>query len=52
VGKRTKVTYTVNYSTADNHPISSHDGSCLETQLSACAAQIVKGARIAARKVK
>lgn len=52
VGKRTKVTYTVNYSTADKHPISSHDGSCLETRLSVCAVQIVRGARIAARKVK
>ena len=52
VGKRTKVTYTVNYSNADNQRISSHDGSCPETQLSACAEQIVRGARIAARKVK
>ena len=51
-GKRSKVTYTINYSNADNQRISSHDGSCLETQLSVCAEQIVKGARIAARKVK
>ena len=52
VGKRNRVVYTVNYSTANDHPISTTNGSCPEKQLSLCAEQIVKGARIAARKVK
>ena len=52
VGKRTRVTYTVKYSTATDHVLSTNNGSCPEKQLSVCATQIVKGARIAARKVK
>ena len=51
-GKRTKVTYTVNFSRADNKRISSSEGSCPENRLSVCAAQIVKRARIAAREAK
>lgn len=51
-GKRTKVTYSVNFSRADNKRISSSEGSCPENRLSVCAAQIVKRARIAAREAK
>lgn len=52
VGRRTKVTYTVSFSRADDQRISSSEGSCWEQQLSVCAAQIVKRAKIAAREAK
>jgi hypothetical protein len=52
VGKRARVSYTVNYSTADGHAIGSASGSCWDHQLDMCADQIVKHAQIAARKLK
>jgi hypothetical protein len=51
-GKRNKVTYTVNFSHANDQRISSGEGSCPENRLSVCADQILKRARIAAREVK
>jgi hypothetical protein len=51
-GKRSKVTYTVNFLHANDQRISSSEGSCAENRLSVCADQILKRARIAARQVK
>ncbi len=52
VGKRTRVSYTVTYSTADGHAIGTSTGSCWGDQLDVCANQIVKHAQVAALKVK
>lgn len=51
VGKRTQVLYRVEFASADNKIISNTTGSCWDDKLAKCAAQIVKAATIAARKV-
>lgn len=51
VGQRTKVLYTVEFSSRDNRKFGGYKGSCWEDQMSKCAAQIVKKAKIAARKI-
>jgi hypothetical protein len=50
-GQRTKVLYTVEFSSGDNRKISDYKGSCWEDNMPRCAAQIVKEAKIAARKI-
>jgi hypothetical protein len=51
VGKRTQVSYTVEFASVDNQPLGSSAGSCWEDALSTCASKIVKDARSAARKI-
>jgi hypothetical protein len=51
VGKRTQVFYSVELASADSKIISTSTGSCWDDVLSKCADQIVKKAKIAARKV-
>jgi len=51
VGKRMQVLYTVEFASVDNQNIGTNTGSCWDDMLSKCAAQIVKDAKIAARKI-
>lgn len=51
VHKRTQVLYSVEFSSADNKIFSTSTGSCWDDRLAKCAAQIVKEARIAVRKI-
>jgi hypothetical protein len=51
VGRRTQVSYTVEFAWVDNQPLCSSAGSCWEVALSTCASKIVKDARSAARKI-
>jgi hypothetical protein len=51
VGNRTQVLYSVEFGSADNKTISTSTGSCWDDRVAKCAAQIVKAARIAARKI-
>jgi hypothetical protein len=51
VGKKTRATYTVRFSSAEGREIATEKGSCWESALARCAAQIVKDAKTAARKV-
>jgi hypothetical protein len=51
VGKRTQVLYRVEFSSADDKVFSTSTGSCWDDRLTKCATQIVKAARIAARKI-
>ena len=50
-GKRTRVFYTVEFTTADEKKLRTRKGSCWEGDYAECANQIVKQARIAARKL-
>jgi hypothetical protein len=52
VGGRIKVLYTVTFATKENTPIRGGRGSCWEDALEQCAAQIIKDARRAARKLR
>jgi len=52
VGKKTQVLYTVEFSLADNQKIGTSTGSCWDNAFAKCAAQIVKDAETAARKVQ
>jgi hypothetical protein len=49
VGTRTKVLYTVEFTTTDGRKISTATGSCWDDVIAKCASHIVKDARIAAR---
>jgi len=49
-GRRTRVSYTVEFSTMGSQVISKSAGSCWDDRLEDCAAQILENARIAARK--
>ncbi len=49
--RRTKVLYSVEFASADDQNISSSTGSCWDDALAKCAAQIVKNAKTAARKI-
>jgi hypothetical protein len=51
VGKRMLVLYTVEFASVDDQNIGTSTGSCWDDALSKCAAQIVKDAKIAARKI-
>lgn len=51
IGKRTRATYTVKFSSLDGREIGTKKGFCWESALRRCAAQIVSEAKIAAREV-
>jgi hypothetical protein len=51
VGKRTKITYVVEFSTSDDRVFMTRKGSCWHKDYAACANQILKQARVAARKL-
>jgi hypothetical protein len=51
VGKRTQVSFTVEFASADNQHLGSSTGLCWEDALSTCANKILKDARTAARKI-
>ena len=51
VGKRTKISYVVEFSTSDDRVFMTRRGWCWHKQYAICANQIVKQARIAARKL-
>jgi hypothetical protein len=51
VGRRTRVLYTVTFSSADNEKLGASSGSCWDNAFAKCAAQIVKDAKISARKI-
>ncbi len=50
-GGRTRVSYTMEFSSVDNQSLGSIAGSCWDDGLAKCASQIVKKARIAAHKM-
>jgi hypothetical protein len=50
VKRRTRVSYVVEFTTADDMQISRSKGSCWENDYGACANQILKAASIARRK--
>jgi hypothetical protein len=50
-GKRTRVFYTVEFTTADDKKLRTRKGKCWNDDFARCANQIVKQARIAVRKV-
>lgn len=52
VGKRDRVHYTVEFSSTDGQKLGVRTGSCWDDNLATCAAQIVKDAKVAARKIK
>jgi hypothetical protein len=52
VGKRTQVSYNIEFATADNETISKSSGSCWENVLEKCATQIVEDAKVAARRIE
>jgi len=51
VGKRTKVLYTVDFASIENHPLGTSKGSCWDDVLTKCADKIVKDATAVAGKV-
>lgn len=51
-GRRTKILYTVEFASSDNHSLGESKGSCWDDEFSRCATQVVKHAKIAARKIK
>ncbi len=50
-GTRTKVFYTVEFTSADNQPLGTSTGSCWDDALTKCATKIITDARVAARKI-
>ena len=52
VGKRTQVSYNIEFATADNETISKSSGSCWENAFEKCATQIVEDAKVAARRIE
>ena len=48
---RTKVRYTVKFTSVDDQNLGTSSGSCWENAFAKCAAQIVTDAKIAARKI-
>jgi hypothetical protein len=48
---RTKVLYTVKFTSIDDQNLGTSSGSCRENALTKCAAQIVTGAKSAAREI-
>ena len=51
VGRRTRVLYTVEFASLDNQNLGTSTGSCWDNKVTKCASQIVKDAKIAARKI-
>jgi len=51
VGKRTKITYVVEFSTSDERVFMRRKGWCWHQEYAKCANQILKEARVAARKL-
>ena len=51
-GGRTEVYYTVEFSSVDTGTVDRSSGSCWDDSLSACAARIVKDAKVASRKIR
>ena len=51
VGKRTKISYVVEFSTSDDRVFMTRKGSCWHEEYAKCANQILKEARVAARKL-
>ena len=51
VGKRTKITYVVEFSRADNQVFMTRKGWCWHKEYGKCAVQILKDAKVAARKL-
>jgi hypothetical protein len=51
-GKKTKVFYTVEFSSTKRNDIGVSKGSCMDDEFEKCANQIVKDARIAAAKMQ
>ena len=51
IGGRTRVLYKVEFASSANQKIGARNGSCWENAVGNCAAQIVRDAKIAARKI-
>ena len=51
VGKRTKIFYVVEFSTSDDRVFMTRKGSCWHEEYAKCANQILKEAKVAARKL-
>jgi hypothetical protein len=51
VGKRRKITYVVEFSTSDDRVFMTRKGSCWHGEYAKCANQILKEAKVAARKL-
>lgn len=51
IGKRTRVFYTVEFTTVDDKKLRTRKGKCWNDDFARCANQIVKQARIAVRKL-
>lgn len=51
MGKRTKVLYKIEFTTANDQKIAASKGSCWEDAISKCVDQIVEKAKIATRKM-
>ena len=51
VGKRTKISYVVEFSTSDDRVFMTSKGSCWHDEYAKCANQILKEAKVAARKL-
>jgi hypothetical protein len=51
VGKRTKITYIVEFSTSDERVFMTRKGWCWHGEYAKCANQILKEAKVAARKL-
>lgn len=51
VGKRTKISYVVEFSTSDDRVFMTRKGSCWHDEYAKCANQILKEAKVAARKL-
>jgi hypothetical protein len=52
LGRRTRVLYTIDFSSVDNQKLGTSTGSCWDDAFAKCAARIVKDAKIAARKIR
>ena len=50
-GRRTRVFYTVEFKSSTDRKLGKKKGACWEKELKTCASQIVKQAKIAARKL-
>jgi hypothetical protein len=51
VGKRMKISYVVEFSTSDDRVFMTRKGSCWHEEYAKCANQILKEAKVAARKL-
>jgi hypothetical protein len=51
-GKRTQVRYTVEFKTADEVSVGRSEGACWEDAIEKCAAQVLRDAKLVARKLK